>query len=449
MQRSIRTLSDITIKPAGNVRDYGAKGDGVTDDSDAIIQTQLENYRVIVPECNTGALGYRTTKWIPVLSHRHWEGVGQESTVYNDKTNVTVDKRACLLPGNHHPALMSGQTSYALNAIAYGDPGATFVTSGDAANFTAGQLVIVGSNTNISGVSRHAQLNKVDHVAAPNIYFVDPIEADISDARIWTISGTDGTTSTPIYAVEDILIEKLGFRGRSAFATKDAVFRGTFRDLWMLDVHIFFALNMGTHVVAERFHGQYSGRYIETAFNSYDVTCRGFRGRFRPPSGLQAGETMVLPIHLGEQPYRILLDDVECHVDSRFTPVSELIQVKGSKIKFHKCDFRHAGSAGSFLANIPDNSYTGFHHDHIVFDESTLAAPGKARIALVGGATVAAENPQDVHFRGGEMLGTVTSESIWFQGGKGFSCSMRDRTGKAIKVGTAARYPNLNGYKRG
>lgn len=443
--RFYRTLSELTVKPAANVRDYGAVGDGTTDDTAAFISAQAAGREVFVPEGE-----YRITSWIPMLSGRRWFGVGPDSIIANDKTNATIDKHACFLPGLHHPSLMSGQTKYALNNIAYGDPSVTCTTAGDAANFGVGDLVIVGSDTNLSGVSRHAQLNKVQAKSSGTLTLVDPIEATITDAKIWTITGTDSSTSTGIYAIEDVLVENLGFKGRSAFATKGAVFRGTFRDLTMHDVAIFFAANMLTNVTIERLRGQYCGRYLEFAFNSYNVVARDWKGRFTPPTGLQSGESMASPpIHLGEQPFRVLLDDVQCHVDAGYTPSSELAQIKGSKITLRNVDLRHNGSSGTFLFSVPDCSYTGFGYQSVTFDDCRFSAPGKARIGTIGGATASAQNPTDVQFRGGSIEGTVTSESLWFQAGSGFACSILDRTGKAVKVSTTARYPLLNGYRRG
>jgi hypothetical protein len=430
--------------------DYGADRTGVADSTPAI-QAALDaafaagGGTVFLP---TGT--YRTTTWLLVRSNVSVRGDGADSVIFNDKTNPTIDKRACLLVGNHHPALMASQTGYGLNAIAAGDSAVTCTTAGDAATFADGQLVVVGSATNLSGVSRHAQLTKVAGTPdAGVVTLVDPIEAAIADGKIWTIGGTDPSTGTAVYAAENVAIADLGFKGRAAIATKGASYRATFRNLWMLDTHLFFGTNMLSNCLIENLHGQFSGRYLEFAMNSYNVTARNWHGRFRPPTGLQAGEAMVFPIHLGEQPFRILLDDVQCHLDARYTPNTELAQVKGSKIAVRSCDWRHGGASGSAAVTVPDCAYAGFNYDGIVFDECRLDAGSKARVVQVGGAAVAAENPQDVHFRGGELLGTPSGESIWFQTGRGCSCSMRDRTGKAVKVSTTARYPMLSGYRRG
>lgn len=391
---------------------------------------------------------YKLGTWIEGRSNVRIIGAGPTSILSNDKTNATVDKHACILPGLHHPALMSGQTSYVLDAVSAGAYEVTTDTAGDAANFAAGDLVIVGSATESSGVSRHAQLNKVVSATAGTgvVVLVDPIAVAISDPEIWTITGTDGSTSTDIYAVENFAVENLAFKGRAAIATKGAVFGGQFRNLTMLDTHLFFGTNMLTNVLIENLSGQYSGRYLEFAFNSYNVTARNWKGRFRSLSALQTGESQVFPIHLGEQPYRILLDDVFCHLDSRYTQNTELAQIKGSRLRMRLCDWRHAGSSGSYAVSIPDCAYTGFNYDDIVFEDCTLNAASKARIVQVGGASVAAENPTNVHFRRGELTGTPSGESLWFQSGKNLSCSMTDRSGKRIKVSTPAQYPALNGY---
>lgn len=435
---------DVSTTSGVDVRSYGAVGDGVADDTTALLNCFAAEDAIWIPDGT-----FRYTTWLPMRSNQTIRGNGASSILFNDKSNATIDKRACLLPGNHHPVNMATQTSYALNTIAYGDPSVICTTAGDATNVTVDELVIVGSATNLLGVSRHAQLNKISGISAGTITLVDPIEATMTDARLWKIGGTDVSTGTPIYAVENILVENLGFMGRSALASKDAVFGGTFRDLTMLDVANFMSVNLMSNVTFERLRGSYCSRYLEFAFNSYNVTARDWKGRFTPPAGLQTGESMVLPIQLGEQAYRILLDDVQCHIDPLFTTATNLAQLKGSKLTMRKNDWRFNASAGSVAISIPDSAYTGFPVSNITFEECRLAAPGKARIVQIGGAAVAPENPQEVHFRGGELVESVTGESIWFQAGTGFSCSMRDRTGKAVKISGAARYPALNGYRRG
>jgi hypothetical protein len=438
----------VTGVPAFNVRAFGAKGDGITDDTAAIQETvdaaaAAGGGEVFVPP---GV--YRLTSWVILRSHIRLFGAGAgKSILFNDKSNPVIDKRACLLVGNHHPDFMATQTSYALNTIAGGDPSVTATTAGDAANVAVGQLVIVGSNTLIGGVPRHAQLNKITGISGGTINLTDPIEVDISDGRLWTITGTDGGTGAAIAAVEDVAVERLGFKGRSAIATKGAMFGATFRDLAMLDVAIIFATNLMTHVLIENITGQYCNRLFDFAQNSYDVTVRNVRTRFIPPAGLQAGETMETPVLLEQQPYRVILDQVTCRVDAGFTTNAEIMQVKGSKILLRNCDVRHGGTGGSYAIQVPECSYTGYGFDDIVFENCRLAAPGKARIVQVGNGVVGPTNPRNVRLMGGELRESVTSEAIKFQTGQGLVCSMTNRTGKNINVSSTAAYPLLAGYR--
>lgn len=410
----------------------------------AMIQAQADAYEVYVPEGR-----YKIKEWIPGLSHRHWRGDGKVSVIANDNTNADSQRRSTFLPGLHHPALMAAQTSYSLAAIVAGDYGATLTTAGDAANFAVGDLVIVGSATNSGGVPRHAQLNKVQAISGGDMTFVDPIERAIPDALIWTITGTDASSGYPVHAIEDFHLNNLGLEGRSGIATKGALFGGSFSHLYMLDVHNAFATNMMTNVTIDGLFGEFSGRMLEFAFNSYNVTVRNAPLRFRTPSALNAGAVPLLPIHLGEQPYKVLLEDVTCYIDERFTASDGLVQAKGSELTFRRCGFRHTGTTGTASAiAVPDSSFTDHPYENITFDLCTLAAPGRHRIAEVGSATFSSVSPRGVHFRGGELRGSVLSQSIWFRGGGGHSCSVTDRTGSTITVGTACQYPTLAGYRR-
>lgn len=442
------TVLSVAAAPEVNIRDYASLVDLDGYWNAAVIQALQDGYTVVFPESSDLPDGaYKINEWIPMVSHRRLVGVGAASVIYNDKTNSDSQRRACFLPGLHHPTILDDQTPYTLDAIDAGDYAVTCSISSEADSFDADELVIVGSATAISGVPRHAQLNKISSISSGTITLVDPIVESISDARIWKITGTDSSSGYDVYAVEDLTIENLGFKGRSALATKGAVFHGTFRNLHMLDTHIFFATNMLTHVLAENLTGQWSGRYLEFAMNSYHVTARNWDGQYRPPAGLQSGESMVFPIHLGERPHTITLDQIVCHVDDRHSTTDPLAQIKGSNITIRRSNWRNAGASGSIGVQIPDSPYAGFPYRNIVFEDCILAAPGKGRVVDIGSGSVTDEMPDGVHFRGGELRESVTSEAIWFRGGRNLSCSMDNRTGTAIKVSGGAQYPNLTGYR--
>lgn len=438
-------------KASANLRDYssliGVDGSWIP----AMTQAQLDAWDIFVPESSDLPGGkYLIKSWMPMESGRRWHGDGAASVIANDKTNPTIDKRACFLPGLHHPALMATQTSYVLNAIGANDYAVIATTSADAANFTVGELVIIGSATASVGVSQHAQLNKIEAISAGTITLRDSIAVAISDARIWKITGTDTSTGNPVYAVEDLTIESLGFEGRAALATKGCAYGAVYRNLHMVDTHHVIATNMQTHVLIDHIRGRYSGRLLEPAFSSYDVTARDMHVQWRPPTGLQAGEAMVPPIHLGEQPYNVVLDQVMVSVDSRWTYNGDVVSIKGSNIVARDCDWHHGGSSGSHALLISEQStaYPGFPHRNILIDNASISVvDGKVRSAQVGGNT-GVDAPVGVNFRGGVLRGAVGFESLWFASGRAFACSMTDRTGKSIKVSTTAQYPNLTGYRR-
>jgi hypothetical protein len=391
---------------------------------------------------------YLIKKDLRPRSNQTIAGIGAtKSILRNDQSATALEHRACILVGNHHPALVAAQTSYALDAISAFDVDVTCTTAADADNLSVGELVIVGSETLIDGASRHAQLNKVRAISSGVVTLVDAIEEDIADPVVWTITGTDAGTGDPIYAVENVVVENLGLMGRAAIGTKGAMFHATFRDLWC-DVGIAFASNLMTHTRIKRVRGFYTNRLFDWAQNSYDVLAYDVDMKFVPPAGAHAGITMAVPVLLEQQSYRMVLEKVSVRVDASYTTNSEIVAIKGSKVVLRDCDIRHDGSSGSYAIHVPNCSYTGFRFDDVVLDNCRMSAPGKARIAQVGGTLSADENPRGVRFVGGELRESVTSESILFQAGTGHACSSADRTGDRVEAASTGAYPDLTGYRR-
>lgn len=435
-----------------NVVDEGADPTGVNDSTDAILMAQEKGNPYFPQLPNGGRAYYRHSDWLPMLSNRRWHGDGINSVLYNDKTNANAQKRACILPGLMHPALFDDLDSYALDAIATGDYAVDCTTSGHAANFDEDELIIVGSQTAYLDVPFHAQLNKITGISSGTITLQDAIAVAIDDPVIWKFGAIDASAGMATYAVENVIVENLAFMGRSGLATKSAVYNGTFRNIYNLDVHHFQSGNMFTHCLFDNWYGAWSGRYIELANNSYDVTMRHFRGQFRPPTGLQAGESMILPIHIGEQPYKILLDDIMCHVDSRFTTAIELAQLKGSEITVRDPDWEHGGSAGSYVWGAYDSRYEGHPPRNILISGGRMSAPGKIRIGFVGGIVgvgdpITNSQPVGVALRDTVFDGTLTDETIRYRSGRGHICDIQNRTGKGIVVEPTAQFPSMANYR--
>jgi len=161
---------------AVNVKDFGAVGDGVTDDT-AAIQAAIDSSatKVIIPKGT-----YLTTTAIVLPSNIHVTGSG---TIIN-AGSVFSDKFA-FLAGWFHPADYATNTMYKIGSISRGDRTLTFDTSGDSVNFSAGDLFVValcfpdGTNTGIAA-AKFVEIHRAESVGTGTITTDYGIGADVN-----------------------------------------------------------------------------------------------------------------------------------------------------------------------------------------------------------------------------------------------------------------------------
>lgn len=387
---------------------------------------------------------YFVTTWIKLKSNLRIYGAGAASVLYNDKSNATADLQACLLAGLGHPSAVSGGIwpGYALSALAAQDKSITFTTSSDAGNFVDGEIALVGDSGNVSGVLNSGQFVKIKSRSGAVMQINDAIVRAVASPKIYKITGTDSSTSTGYYAIENLIVEKLAFKGRAGIATKACFYNCLFRDLHFLDVHSAIGfINAGTRSKVETIRGEFSGRMLEVAQNSHNMIIRDIELQFKAIQGLQVGETQVQPINLGEQSTKIVLDRVNCKVDSNFTVANQLAQIKVYDLSVTDCDWYHGGTQNQECLSIPSSTATGYPYDLIQFVNCQFGVnSAKARIGIVG--TSSTDAPKRIELRGGQLYGAPSSEALWFQftqTAPRFDC--QNNSGKALKVSSTATLP--------
>lgn len=439
-----RTIAD-KLGEYVSAKDYGAVGDGTTDDTAAIEAAISEANTIFFPN---GV--YRTTRVIAVPSNRRLIGQSRDKAIVaNDLSNGTLSKKAVFAVGNMHGAGLASFTSYACGATTTPTRTLTTTTPGAGANFTAGQLVVVGTATNVSGVLSYGLPNKILAVSGDVVLFKYPILYPLPDATIFVPATTDADIGLPYGLVENVTIESLGFRGRSPLSTKSGGINIRCEHLNVEACHIGPALNGGTDAVFDDVVGGYSGRMLEVALNSQSVRFKNVSLVFNPTS--PTGEGQTFPINLGEQSVDITLDNVSCHLDANFTANLPLAQVKTRVTKILNSNWFHGGTQNQEVLQIASGSVAGHGPSDILFDGFRLGATSAhARLATIGTSGGATADPSCVTFRNGVLEGAVSSESIWFAAGSSFALiNTEDKTGKTYKVSQAkAPYPILSGYRR-
>lgn len=423
---------------------YGAVGDGVADDTTALLAMFAAETDIFIPP---GV--WRHTTWLPLRSNHTIRGGGRGSILYNDKTNLDVQRRACLLAGNLNPAAYPTWTTHATSAVVAGQTLLTMTVPGAEANFAVGELVIVGSATRVADVPVHAQLTKVQTASGGTVRIADPLARAVADPVLYKIAGTDASSGVLWGAIENVTVENVAFRGRAPLATtKSGIYQGTFRNVWLDDVHHALSLNASSNVVIDGVFGSFSGRLIQLAMNCYNVTARNMPVTFKAPVGLQAGETQVSPIVVAEQAGRVLLEGLTCNLDDRFTGAFQAAVLTGYDVTVRDSRIYHGGTANQEAVAVASGAYAGFPPSSVLIADCSVGAPaGHDRVAVVG--TSATNPPRGAAFRGGELTGAPAGESVWFQfGTEAAIANVSDRTGKEFKVAATSEFPLTHGYRR-
>lgn len=382
---------------------------------------------------------------INYVSGRRMYGIGQGSELYNDRSDTTDSKWACISLGDHHKTGFPYYSAFNCDAATIGDPALT-VTNGITTGLSVGQYVHVSTpyGSGSGDIPSYGYVSRITSIASAVITLADAPERAMPNPVIYTVAGTDNDLDVPWSIIHDVEIEGLGFTGRTPFATKGAVYNIVARNLWAIDCHHLLALNSVNHGLFENIFGDYGGRKVELALNSRDVVVRNVPGRLAP---LANGEARTVPIHITEQATNIVLDRVPVDLPASFTSTYRVAELKGFNILVNKCDWHHGGTSNQEVLAVPNLAFTGYPAQDITLRDCNLSCgSGKSRLVDIGGSATNA--PIRVQFKGGTLRGPVTSESVWCRHGSGHAFDVDDYCDKGLKPATTAQYPDTTGYRR-
>ena len=211
------TLSLIENAPV-NVCDFGAVGDGVTDDTAAIqaaVDYAYANGKDVVYPADIPAFYNVTVNIVcpPGVSHR---GLGGYAKIKNLNTGgASIMDRAVFLIGNLALQLTELLTVYDCGTVAAGNE-VTLTTPADAANFSVGDQVATMSTAFrlVLGLklNEYMHLNRVKAINGAVITLEYPIDVSYAGglARLASVSSSLGTPiDIPLYFIENCVFENL------------------------------------------------------------------------------------------------------------------------------------------------------------------------------------------------------------------------------------------------
>lgn len=217
------TFSLIENAPV-NVCDFGAVGDGVTDDTAAIqaaVDYAYANGKDVVYPADIPAFYNVTVNIVcpPGVSHR---GLGGYAKIKNLNTGgSSTMNRAVFLTGNLALQLTELLTVYDCGTVDAGTE-VTLTTPGDAANFSVGDQVATMSTAFrlVLGLklNEYMHLNRVKAINGAVITLEYPIDVSYAGglARLASVSSSLGTPiNIPLYFIENCVFENLDIEAPS------------------------------------------------------------------------------------------------------------------------------------------------------------------------------------------------------------------------------------------
>ena len=221
-------LSSLSLAAAGavNIRDYGALGDGVTDDGAslraAVAAAGAAGRNVYIPKGR-----YKITAAASIPSNMAIFGEGDESVIYHsyaatapaDWAGASWAYRNALMVGTwggitedpalgHGPSALYGITYYGIGAASAGDYDVTLDVAGEISHFAEGEIVFLKSGTaftlqttyngGLVDVPKYTQVNRIFSIAGAVITLQYPLHhafdagASIAPADQGATTGLDG-----------------------------------------------------------------------------------------------------------------------------------------------------------------------------------------------------------------------------------------------------------------
>jgi hypothetical protein len=424
---AVATTVQDKLRESVSVKDFGAVGDGVTDDT-AAIQAAIDGVfargggEVYVDSTTTY---YKTT--FPLYMRKGVSVVGHASrpkiwNLYDAPYNFFYHQVfAC---GNFHPAYLQtagsvpdGSPPFPRDAIAVTTPGTFQVTlsvGGTGASYSVGEQIVVVSTTQSSAagydIPTYMFLNEVVAIAGDVLSLRYPIDVALTGG-VAKLSGRFGRNSAPLFfwqngSLRNLEIETIGY-----WMADSATLNCNFENLTITSRTMVYG-NAFQYTNWRNLDCRFSWKVSECSMNSFYNNVTGFRALFTGTAPFDvANEGITIQENAryvqfsngtintgantnGSQALRILnASNVQFHdisVDCPATRSGALIYVGGSidpneidcadnKIKDIAINAR--GGAGSFLY-VEDVLVNGKVHDNI-FDNITGRGVCTSAVAFV------------------------------------------------------------------
>ena len=241
------TYNNVTVEDAlnsltnsVNVKDFGAVGDGVTDDRPAIqaaIDYAYANGMDVVFPADIPAY-YKVSLNLVCRPGVSMRGVGGQAKIKNMNTGgATLMDRSVFLPGNMLLNYTQILTSYDCGTVDAGNS-VTLTTPADVLNFAVGdQVVTLSTATSVSSgftLNDYLHLNRITGISGATITLQYPIDISYAGgiALLSSVSTTAAPIVLPMYFIDNCSFENLDVEapGGGMFSGYGGMYNVTVRD---------------------------------------------------------------------------------------------------------------------------------------------------------------------------------------------------------------------------
>lgn len=308
-----------------SVRDFGAQGDGVTDDRPAF-QRAVDHLhargggRLDVPALDrAGGRYYRLRLPILLRSGVEIVGEGEDSALYNDHPHsVLFGDSFVVLPGNYHPAFTQELPFKRAEPAVFGATSLTLGRPFHPARFTPGTTVALRTREMTRTYDGFEDLlwHRLNEVVASDpgagrIALKYPFDRDLPGGL--EIAEPDTTAvryrprpaaleDEPLFVAKRAALRNLYLRSNGPVMGDSATFECLFQDLWIRGYRGLYG-NLFCHSRFERIRCEVGIQVIEASQNSHDTLFRDITAEVKH----WGGENFQL-VTFNEAAARVVLD---------------------------------------------------------------------------------------------------------------------------------------------